>query len=102
MARYLYIKNGFVTNIVEHPTEPDETSSQGEDIVPDTSSTLSIGSAYDVVPDLRERVFIKLDTDTFFRVIMKELFRISNAVRVLQGNTQETGAQFKARIKAGM
>ena len=102
MSRHLYVKNGLVTNIVEHSVQPPDVSDQGEDIVPDLTSTLSIGSVYDVTPDTRERTYNKLDTDTFLRVMMREIFRINNAVRVLQGGAQETAAQFKARIKAGM
>lgn len=99
MARYLYVGGGIVRNIVEHPTTPPERSPEGYDIVPDPTGLISIGAVYDVANDLREREYTRLQVD---RVILSEIFRLTNEVRVLQGQAVVTQAAFKTRIKGLM
>lgn len=94
MARYLIVRNGAVRNVVDYPSIPDDTTPEGDIVVPDPTGTTNVGDAYDSATELFNRRYSKLDT-----VVAQELFRLTNAVRVLQGQTALTAGQYKAFLK---
>lgn len=97
MARFLYVKAGIVRNVVEHPTPPPDVSDQGDDIVPDLTGTGFVGMARDVTVEIRDRQYNKMDA-----IALKETFRLTNEVRVLQALAPLSAAAYKANIKALM
>lgn len=97
MARYLYVKAGIVTNVVEHPTAPPAVSEDGADIVPDLTGTGFVGMARDVTAEIRETAYTRLDV-----VVLRECFRLTNEVRALQSLAPVSAAAYKNNIKALM
>jgi hypothetical protein len=97
--RYLYVNDGVVRNIVEHPTPPPDVSVDGDVIVLDVAGTLSVGAAYDVTDDVNNRSFSAVDV-----VIMRELLRVTNEVRALESPPLATltAAQYKTYLKGLM
>lgn len=93
--RKLYVKGGIIRNVVEHAVEPTETvTPDGEDIVDAVTGTEAPGEAFDVTPALHER-----EVRCHDGILIKELFRLTNAVRVLQGQAALTAAQYRAFLK---
>jgi hypothetical protein len=98
MARFLYVKNGFITNIVEYGAQtPPLKTDVGEDIVPDLTSAWSVGQAYDVTADLQQRHLDSVDL-----VVFQELFRLTNLVRALNAQAPLTAVQYKNFLKSLM
>jgi len=91
--RYLWIKAGVIANIVEYPTTPPETEN-GNDIVPAVTGLESVGDAFDVTDTRNERQLTRIDG-----VILKELFRITNAIRTLNAQANLSAAQYRAFLK---
>ena len=95
VMRKLYATGGIIRNVVEHAVEPTETvTSDGEEIVDAVTGSEAPGEAFDVTPALQEREVRRHDG-----LLVKELFRLSNAVRVLQGQAALTAAQYRAFLK---
>jgi hypothetical protein len=95
--RYLHVKAGVVINVVEHADSPPDTDEQGADIVADPTGTTNVGAAYDVTNDLRERIYSRYD-----KVVLKELFRLTNESRTAQGLAVFTVVQYKTFLKTQM
>lgn len=97
MARHLHVTDGIITNIVEYGSMIPEETYNGSIVVPDPGN-LNVGEAFDVGPIVKERFFNKLDTE----IILKEFFRLTNEIRVLNSQTPLTPGQYKAFIIARM
>jgi hypothetical protein len=96
MARFLHIFGGVVANIVEYGTQtPPPVSDTGAVIVPDPGGIL-LGSDFDVTDTLKDRLCDSIEQ----QVISKEFFRLTNEVRVLQGLSVWSAAQYRAFIKS--
>lgn len=91
--RALWVKAGRVVNIVEYVNLPD--TEQGNDVFPSVTGLESVGDVFDPTDALRERQLNKSD-----QVIFTELFRLTNAVRTLQGSATLTPAQYRNFIKS--
>ena len=90
--RVLYVKAGVIVNVVEHPNPPE--TDDGCVVVPAVSGLESAGQAFDVTDTLLERRLNSAEV-----MIYKELFRITNEVRVLRGLGTITITQYRAAIK---
>lgn len=97
MARYLYVKGGLVRNIVDYGFVPPAQSDAGEDIVPSVTGTENVGDAFDASNAKRDSQYSGMDA-----VMVKELFRLTNAVRVLQSQAPLTAPQYAAFLKSLM
>jgi len=93
--RCLHVKNGLITNIVEYPGTPPFETDSGETVVPDLTSSWSVGDPYDVTGDLDDRKIDSVDA-----VVFGELFRLTNAVRALNSQAAITKAQYRSFIKS--
>lgn len=103
MTRYIHIKDGFVTNIVEYPNGPlmengyPRNGDLGELVMVDPGN-INVGSAFDVTDELQNRRFDKLEAIIFF-----ELRRLTNEVRALKlvfPDPLLTIGQYRAYIKS--
>lgn len=94
--RMLYVKGGFIVNVVEYPIPADapERGDDGEDVVPTVTGVENVGDAFDVTDTLRERRVDKME-----QAILQELFRLTNAVRTLNGQATISGAQYRTFFK---
>jgi len=93
--RYLHVKSGFVVNIVEYPTTPDDTDTNtNSDIVPAVTGLESVGDAFDVTDTLKDRRVSKVELAVF-----QELFRLTNAIRTLNAQATLTPAQYRTFVK---
>lgn len=92
--RALWVKAGRVVNIVEYPNSLPEAE-QGNDVVPAVTGLESIGDVFDATDALKERQLNRTD-----QVIFQELFRLTNAVRTLQGSATLTPAQYRNFVKS--
>ena len=91
--RYLWVKAGIIVNIVEYPGTPPEVEG-GNDIVLAATGLESVGDAFDVTDTRNERQLNRVDG-----VILKELFRITNAIRTLNAQANLSAAQYRAFLK---
>lgn len=96
MARYLIVAGTQIVNIVEYESAiPPDTDEVGNLIILEVpQGTKNVGDIYDPTPDLNERYVTKMD-----RVVFQELFRLTNAVRVLEAKVALTGPQYRVFIK---
>lgn len=91
----LYVVSGFIVNIVEYPTPADAPERDGDaDVVPAVTGVENVGDAFDVTDTLRERRVNKME-----QAILQELFRLTNAVRTLNGQATISGAQYRTFFK---
>lgn len=95
MQRFLYVKNGLVTNIVGYQDgiAPPLLSLNGESIVLDPTGTTSVGDAFDPKPAQGSTIIAAMDS-----VVLGELFRLSNIVAILQLKPTQTMAQYQADL----
>jgi hypothetical protein len=93
--RVLYIQNNIITNIIGYPDgEPlPEADADGYYVLA-TSDSQNVGDVFDMTDTLQERRINKLDA-----MVYKELFRLTNEVRVLRGQGQITANQYRTYIK---
>lgn len=96
MARHLFVKNGFVVNVVEYPAEAPLVGDDGEDVVPDPTGATNVGDAFDVSDVKKDRALDQMD-----RVIFEELFRLTNADRAqdIPPKAAITRAQYRTFLK---
>lgn len=76
-----------------HPVKDD----QGADIVLAVTGLESVGDAFDVAPGKRDSTFNGMDA-----IVVKELFRITNDIRILKLQGQLTLPQYVAFLKSLM
>ena len=96
VQRVLLINAGVIRNIIGYPdgdTFP-ESDADGEYVLAVTG-TESVGDAFDLTDTRLERRLAKLDL-----MVYKELFRLTNEVRVLRGLGTITANQYRNAIKA--
>lgn len=93
MPRALHIRANRVVNIVEYPGAIPETAEE-DFVVPAVTGLESVGDTFDVNDTLLNRRVDKQDV-----MIFRELFRLTNAVRILEVKLAMTQAQYRAFIK---
>lgn len=99
MPRYMHVRNNIVVNVVEYPTPPPLVSDEGDDIVRDPTDTTAVGSTFDMTDTRKERELDRMDGIS--GVVLKELFRLTNADRAqdIPPKSALTGAQYRAFLK---
>ena len=75
MARYLWVKDGIITNIVEYGDKTPAATDDGNYIVPDPGG-LSVGDAFDMTDELQNRDLGRVEP-----IVMDEMFRLTNESR---------------------
>lgn len=96
MQRILLVKAGFIANIVAYADGlVVDAVIEGCDTATAVTGAESVGDAFDITDALRERRINQMDT-----MIYKELFRLTNEVRVLRSLATITAAQYRTAIKA--
>ena len=93
MTRALWIKAGIIANIVEYPGALPETE-DGYTVVPAVTGAEGIGQTFDTTLALQDRSVSQAD-----KLIVSELFRLTNLVRTLNSQATLTVAQYKAFLK---
>lgn len=91
MKRYLFVKGGVVINVVGY--EDDVIPApviDGYDVILDPTGITNLGDAF----DQRD-----IQLDRADQIILKELFRISNALRVINLQQAFTATQYRAFLK---
>ena len=96
VQRVLLVKAGVVANIIGYPDDAavPEEDAEGEYVAAVTGLE-SVGDAFDLTDTRLERRLAKFDV-----MIYKELFRLTNEVRVLRGLGTITANQYRNAIKA--
>ena len=99
MARYIHVRNNVVVNVVEYPFVPPLVSDEGDDIVRDPTDTSAVGDVFDMTDTRKERELDRLDNTS--RVVLKELFRLTNDLRAESSPAKPalTPAQYRAFLK---
>ena len=102
VQRVLLVKAGVIRNIIGYPDVDElgnpvvfpESDTDGEYVLAVTG-TESVGDAFDLTDTRLERRLAKFDI-----MIYRELFRLTNEVRVLRGLGTITANQYRNAIKA--
>jgi len=99
MARYMHVRNNVIVNVVEYPFVPPLVSDEGDDIVRDPTDTSAVGGVFDMTDTRKERELDRLDNTS--RVVLKELFRLTNESRDNASPSLPplTVAQYRAFLK---
>jgi hypothetical protein len=95
MARFLWVKAGAITNIVDYGTATPPDIENGNDVVPEVTGLEFVGQAIDITDTLKTRYINRMD-----QVALQELFRLTNQTRVLSLLSPLTLDQYKATLKA--
>jgi hypothetical protein len=98
MPRYLAVKANVIRNIIDYPIDYEpgvpEEDENGNALIPEPAGTWAVGGAFDATDALNEQRLNRQD-----QVILRELFRLTNEVRVLNGQATITSAQYRTFIK---